>query len=188
MAGDGIGPERGRRSFVVRLMVNPFTLPALGSALIAAVVAGIHLGESSIGLINPIYFQGPAVHPRERGAALDENAVRPRQATYAQLYGWEQGQAARAEDCGDCEALAARSAYARDYSAEVPYFGGPAEPRRAAVSEPAEVRVHYGEAPPPVQEVVVEPEPPVLRYAHYPVSFEEAQPEPEAYPDKFDKE
>ena len=190
--------ERGRRSFVFRLMVNPFTLPAVGTALAVAVVTGIHLGESSIGLINPIYFQGPALHPRERGVAIDETQVRPAQPSYAQLYGWEQGEAARAEDCGDCEAIRARDAYARDYSAEVPYFGGPTEPPAPRERQIAAVEVHYGQAPPaPVEaQAPAEPQRPVVRYAHYPVSFEEAQLEPEAepelepdaYPGKFDKE
>jgi hypothetical protein len=49
-------------------MTSPFALPVLGGSLLAAVALGIHLGESSIGQINPLYFQGPAVHPRDRGA------------------------------------------------------------------------------------------------------------------------
>ena len=106
--------ERRRRSFVFRVMINPFTLPAVGTALAVAIVTGIHLGESSIGLINPIYFQGPALHPRERGVAIDETRASPAQPSYAQLYGWEEGDAARAVDCGDCEAIRARDAYARD--------------------------------------------------------------------------
>lgn len=188
---DPAEPERERRSFVFRLMINPLTVPALGGALLAAVAVGIHLGESSIGLINPIYFQGPAIHPKDRGAAIDEAALQaPRPARYDQLYGWEEGQVARAADCGDCEALRARDTYARDYSARVPYFGGETEPRRYASAEPeAEPAVYY-EAAAPYAEEVIEPEPPALRYAHYPVSYEEAaaEPEPDAYPDKFVKE
>lgn len=149
-------------------MTSPFTLPALGASLVLGAVLGIQLGESTIGLINPIHFQGPAVHPRERGTALDPTSQpsQPRAPAYAQLYGWEQGYASRAADCGDCAALAARDAYA--YSAEVPYFGGGQEPVRA-------VRVHragqedladaFVEAP-PVDE-------PVLRYAHYPIAEDE---------------
>ena len=101
--------ERDGRGFVVRLMLNPFTLPALGGALLGAVVLGIHLGESAVGLIDPIHFQGPAVHPRDRGAAIDETALSaPQRTPYHELYGWEEGRLARAADCGDCEALRAR--------------------------------------------------------------------------------
>ena len=184
-AGD---QERGRRSFVVALMVNPFTLPALGGALLASVAIGVHLGESAIGQINPAYFKGPAIHPRDRGAAIDPNEVRQRPTLYSEHYGWEEGRAARAEDCGDCEALAARDAYARDYSysAEVPYFGGPAEPVRAeTVVEPA---VYFEEEEAPFEEEVVEPEGPVVRYAHYPIEEQAPAAEPSPYPDKFDKE
>ena len=180
--------ERGRRSFVVAVMINPFTLPALGGALLASVAIGVHLGESAIGQINPIYFSGPAVHPRDRGVAIDPNAVRERPAAYSELYGWDEGRAARASDCGDCEALAARDAYARDYSysAEVPYFGGPAEPVRAARAvEPA---VYFEEEEAPFEEEVVEPQGPAVRYAYYPIEAEAPAAEPSPYPDKFDKE
>jgi len=159
-------------------MINPFTLPALGGSLLASVAIGIALGESAVGLIDPIHFQGPAVHPRDRGAAIDPNRVRPRPAAYGDLYGWEEGHAARAADCGDCPALAARAAYAYasapTYSAEVPYFGGSDEPRaasrRGARAEPAPVA--------PSREEWASREQHVARYAGYPVSAEEA-----AYPD-----
>jgi hypothetical protein len=51
--------ERGFRRFVLSAMQSPFTLPILGASLLAAVAFGVHLGESSIGLIKPIYFQEP---------------------------------------------------------------------------------------------------------------------------------
>jgi hypothetical protein len=62
--------ERGVRHFVVTAMTSPFALPVMGGSLLAAVALGIHLGESSIGQINPIYFQGPAVHPRDAALQL----------------------------------------------------------------------------------------------------------------------
>ena len=155
-------------------MINPFTLPAVGGALFAAVAIGIHLGESAIGLIDPVHMQGPAIHPRDRGAAIDENRIRPRAPAYGELYGWEEGEAARAADCGDCEALAARDAYA--YTAVVPYFGGIVETPAAPVTAEEEA----WEAPPP--EDRVEPETPILRYTHYRVAAE-----PEAAPAKPDK-
>lgn len=182
--------ERRWRRFVVATMSSPITLPAVGGAILAAAVLGIHLGESSIGLINPIYFQGPALHPRERGVALDENAVRPRAPVYAQLYGWDQGNAARAADCGDCSALEARDAYARPavYSAEVPYFGSREEPRAEQVRERVAVQTAYVEEVEPeyAAEEVVEPKSPVLRYAYYPVEEPaQAVDEPQDAADKY---
>src|SRR5688572_27904464 len=67
--------ERGFPRFVVGLMPSLFTLPVLGGSLLAAIAFGVHLGESSIGLINPIYFQAPPLHPRERGVAIDEASL-----------------------------------------------------------------------------------------------------------------
>ena len=178
--------ERRWRRFVISTMRIPFTAPALGGAVLAAVALGIHLGESSIGLINPIYFQGPAVHPRDRGAAIDEDAVRPRPASYGQLYGWADG---RAADCGDCDALAARDAYAQPavYSARVPYFGSREELRAEDVRARVTTRVAYGEeeefaAAQFVTEEVVEPKSPVLRYASYPIEEVAEEPEPEFVP------
>ena len=154
-------------------MINPLTLPMLGGSLLAAVALGVHLGESSVGLIHPIHFQGPALHPRERGAAIDESRLPPRAPAYGELYGWEQGDAARAADCGNCEALQARAAYAQDYSAEVPYFGGPEEQARAAdVRDAADAHVALVEELRGAEEIV-RPKPPIARYAYYPVVAEE---------------
>jgi hypothetical protein len=154
-------------------MLNPFSLPVMGASLLGAVVVGLHLGQSSIGLINPIYFQAPPLHPRERGAAIDESALGSREPAYAELYGWEQGYAARAADCGDCEALRARDAHA--YSARVPYFGSRTGLHRAVAAAPDEIVVHYAEAAEDASPRFAD----VERYAHYPVSRETVAPEPE---------
>ena len=149
-------------------MISPFSLPVFGASLLAAVAVGVHLGESAVGLIDPIHFQGPALHPRDRGVAIDERTVRPHGPVYAEHYGWEEGQAARATDCGHCEALSARDAYA--YSAEVPWFGGPQEVRVEPVREvPAEYV--YVEAPVAAEETV-EPKDAIVRYAYYPLEAE----------------
>ena len=178
--------ERSRRRFVFALMIGPYTLPMLGASLLAAVTLGVHLGESSVGLIDPVHFQGPAIHPRDRGAAIDESRLPPRGPAYAELYGWEKGAAARAADCGDCEALRARAAYARDYSAEVPWFGGPAPPRRADVSETAEAAVVIVDEPAPEEAEAIKY--PVERYAHYPVAAGEiAEPADVPPPDEPDQ-
>jgi hypothetical protein len=170
-----IAPERGLRRFVETAMHSPFSLPVLGVSLLAAVAFGVHLGESSVGLINPIYFQAPPLHPRDRGAAIDERRLEQDGPVYAQLYGWEQGYAARAADCGNCEALQARDAY----SARVPYFGSGGELRAAVTQARSNLGESFAEAP----EIVVHRPAEVERYAHYRISEDqaeaEASPEPE---------
>ena len=84
---------------------------ALAAVIIAGAAFGIHLGDSAISQINPLYFQGPAVHPRDRGAEVDANPIDSSAPRYAELYGWAEGQEARAADCADCPALVARDAY-----------------------------------------------------------------------------
>lgn len=148
-------------------MQSPFSLPIMGLSLLAAVAVGIHLGESSIGLINPIYFQEPPLHPRERGVAIDESRLARPDTTYAQLYGWEQGYAARAADCVNCEALQARDAHA--YSARVPYFGNDAELRTAVADARSDPGDQFAEVPEAASTRLAQ----VERYAHYPVSSDE---------------
>jgi hypothetical protein len=163
-------------------MSHPYTLPVVGASLLLSVAAGIHLGESAIGLVNPLYFQGPAVHPRDRGVAIYESPLPARGPAYGELYGWEEGYAARAADCLDCEALAARDAYA--YSAQVPYFGsGPeyrtqAEDRTEPGSQYAKVIVPPPEAP------AVEDDELILRYSNYPVEVGQGMGGPEAPADE----
>jgi hypothetical protein len=163
--------ERGLRRIVMRAMTSPFTLPIMGGSLLAAVIAGVHLGDSAIGHINPIYFQGPAVHPRDRGAAIDERQLnRPRGPAYADLYGWDEGAAARAVECGDCVVMRSREAVA--YSAVVPYFG-PGETREPRADPAAEVVVYRGNAMGgPLEPSTGKPD--VSRYTDYPLTYEEA--------------
>ncbi len=157
--------------------------PILGGCTLAAVMLGVHLGESSIGLIKPIHFQGPAPHPRERGAAIDEPLPAPARASYYEAYGWEQGQAALAGACDGCTLVqgpAVADRGPRSYSAVVPYFGGSTAPRMAAGYEPFEsdIAAAQGERVGPDafhsdQAASVA----VHRYAHYPVSADEMEPE-----------
>ena len=100
-------------------MAHPFTFPAVAASLMLALAGGIQLGESTIGMINPVHFQGPAVHPRDRGAAIDERQLRAAQPSFASLYGWNEGNSARVDDCGNCEAIVARDSYAEFYEPEV---------------------------------------------------------------------
>ncbi|HEX8193308.1 MAG TPA: hypothetical protein VF552_10450 [Allosphingosinicella sp.] len=85
---------------------------AYAALILAAGAFGVHVGESAIGQINPLYFQGAAVHPRDRGAVVADSALAEQGPRFAELYGWAEGDAARNADCLNCDALAARDAYA----------------------------------------------------------------------------
>ena len=104
---------------------------AYGALILAAGAFGVHVGESAIGQINPLYFQGAAVHPRDRGAVVDGDALAEQGPRFAELYGWDEGAAARSADCVNCEALSARDAYASPNRA-VLETGWRAEPQAAA--------------------------------------------------------
>jgi hypothetical protein len=95
-------PSRGtvlRRFRFPRMTPNTsYTLMAMGGAVLVAALIGIQLGESAVGQINPVYFQGAAVHPRDRGAAIDPNALPPAESRFANAYDWGDGNAARAAD------------------------------------------------------------------------------------------
>lgn len=113
-------------------MSSWLTYSTLGGAVLVAAAAGILLGESAIDEINPLYFQGQAVHPRDRGAAIDETALAPAGARFADHYGWEQGQEARTADCNGCDALGARDAYASGAHFAVIETGWRTEPQPVA--------------------------------------------------------
>ena len=155
-------------------MTNPMALSVLGVSLLAAVATGIHLGESAVSMINPVHFEGPAVHPRDRGAAIDERRYHGARPPAPQRYGWEQGYAARAADCGNCDGPATRDAQA--YSAVVPYFGDREAPTESDGyrAETAQVRVVRGSDlgdPADVPKRRVER---IERYASAPLGYEEA--------------
>lgn len=161
-------------------MSNFITLPALGASLLVAVAGGIQLGESTIGLINPVYFQGPAIHPRDRGAAIDESQLRPAaEPGFASLYGWDEGRSARLEDCGDCEAIAARDAFAYEPEVRV---------HRATIDEwdqPAAEESYQGRGGPDeiqIRDLESELKDRVVRYAYYEIEAEE-EPEEIYYSD-----
>ncbi len=158
-------------------MPSSFTLPILGAALVAAVAGGVHLGESTVGLIDPIHFQGPAIHPRDRGAAIDETETDPPQPGFASLYGWSEGRAARSQDCGDCEAISARDAYV-ERNAFVEYEQ-PVRIHRAAIEtweEPALVTetIEVADGAEEPRHFDVEMKERVSRYAYYEIESEEA--------------
>lgn len=129
----------------------------IGVAL--AVGLGVQMGESAIGGINPIHFQGTAPPPQ----GIDPAALAPpAQSAYAQAYGWEQGNAARQADGGSYQDF--------DY---VPQ----------AVVRPAAAPVWQDESAPvnltPWPAGQVSPHPDVERYTDYPIE-EKAVDQPEA--------
>ncbi|HYJ52083.1 MAG TPA: hypothetical protein VEW04_02835 [Allosphingosinicella sp.] len=122
-------------------------------AVALAVGVGVQLGESAVSQIDPLYFQGPAIHPRDRGAALDPNNLPgPIVSPYLQAYDWAQGNAALA-------------AYSGGQS--YPYAPDP-EP---AVQRLAETQWEVVEVPAaqpwPAGQVSENPE--IERYARYPI-------------------
>lgn len=143
-------------------------------AVALAVGLGVQLGESAVHQIDPLYFQGPAIHPRDRGAALDPNALPPPIISpYTQAYGWAQGQAA---------------AFAETGGADYPYAPEPtvgvhqlAEPEWSDAPAPSM-------APWPPGQVTENPQ--IVRYASYPIEQKPdgptaqagAPPEPQAQP------
>lgn len=125
-------------------------LPAFGALVLAAAAFGVHLGDSAIDQINPIHFQGPAVHPRDRGAAVPEFAAGPQAPHFSQHYGWEEGQEARTAQCAGCASPFAEQG--GDLVTTTALEAGWERGHRQAVFEPA-------------LETAAEPEPEVVRYA-----------------------
>jgi hypothetical protein len=105
MAGFRLRLSRGRsrpgtaaRPGRFRAMIsNRMLWPGLiGIAL--AVGLGVQMGESTVGEINPIHFQGAAPPVRPFDPAVQPPPVA---STYAQAYGWQEGDAARQADSGN---------------------------------------------------------------------------------------
>lgn len=149
--------------------------PAFGALLISAAALGVHMGQSAVGGINPLYFQGAPVHPRDRGVVVDETALVEQGPRFAQLYGFEQGRAERDADCINCDALAARDAFA----ARPVHFArieATAEARpQTYAPEPQDALTPIEAAPDPYAERRAE----VARYSSYAI---EAAPDPEQPP------
>lgn len=99
-------------------MVRAWTWPILGVALLLAIVVGVNLGNAAIDGINPVHFQ-PRQEPHQRPIAIETPPIglNRRQPTYAELYGWEEGNRALAAECPGCDGTGGT------YSAAIPYFG-----------------------------------------------------------------
>ena len=143
-------------------------------------VVGVQLGESAIAEIDPIHFQGAAVHPRDRGAAIDP-ATRSRRAQAGYRPGLWLGR-------GPCRA-ARRMRGMRALSGDAAYAG------RKPPPAPARRRCLARRQPPPPSlkpwppgEVSARGDPAVERYIDYPIeekpAVEAAEAESPAAPDK----
>ncbi len=141
-------------------MAHPLKLPALGALAVAAAAFGLHLGESAVADINPIHFQGAAVHPRDRGAALPDLPQAPIQSEYALAYGWDQGANARTADCPGCGPAVAPEYASRTqmgYQSDVDVALAPPSPARAVE------RQEEAQSPFTTEYASVD------RYAYYPI-------------------
>jgi len=180
--------EHAGRRFVYGVVDKPYRLPLIAVSAFGAIMLGLFLGNGAVSQINPIYFQGAAVHPRDRGAAIDPNSIAPAGPEYP-LYGFGEGRAARLEACQGC-VVRPPVEYA-SYSAPAPYFGSREERASAdaralrAIDEDYDRREQRAEVA-REREAAVEP---LDRYMHYPV-VEEPGPraEPSAHPEKDEEE
>jgi hypothetical protein len=137
---------------------------SLSLALLVAAIIGVLLGRSAIAEINPVHYR--PVEP-VRAVPPPPPAVPD---TFAQAYGWPEGQAALASDCGgDCNARATRE--------ELGYaFDSPPPARLDAPSWRDDSAVE----PTPWPPGAVGGRRPVQDYAHYPIEEKPAGAEADA--------
>jgi hypothetical protein len=168
----GRGPRRrGTRRRPLRfkaMLSNRVLWPSMiGVAL--AVGIGVQMGESAIGAINPIHFQGAAPPVQ----AIDPDQLPPpMQPSFAQAYGWAQGEAARQADG------------ATPYE-DFDYVPRPMVQQAAAPLPPPPAPIRL--APWPPGQVSAHPD--VERFTDFPIEAKpaaqaapEPEPEPEAAP------
>lgn len=173
--------EPGAVRRVRRRVISPASILTLGVGGVLAVVFGVTLGNSAISQINPLYFQGAAVHPRDRGAAVDPNAPTVIPNRYEQLYGFNEGQQARALDCVGCTfGPPAMPDRAIVHSASAPYFGSREEQARDDARDRREIDALY-QARLDDAEARRRALDDVQRYTHYRVSEDEVVRERPAY-------
>lgn len=140
-------PDRRGRIRARLPQADPVRLAVLGAAILVGAFAGVQLGNGAIADINPVHYRGAVLHPRERGAAVPEDRVRPAEPRYATLYGWNEGGAALAAERDALHAADPEpqpiAAPRRRRSATAQGWAAPVEPRRFRASvRDDEVRVH----------------------------------------------
>ena len=161
--------ERGLRRFVVTAMTSRFALPVMGGSLLAAVALRHPARRKRDRPDQPDLLPGPRRPSARPRRAIDEsNLPAPVRPAYRDLYGWDEGAAARAAECDNCSRSRVRDAHA--YSAEVPYFGSREDLRTAVREARDELGESFAEAP----DQVGARNAPMLRYAYYPITEEEA--------------
>lgn len=143
------------------MLSNNVLWPAMGGIALAVGI-GVQMGESTIGSINPIHFQGAAPPVQ----AIDATQAPPATSAYAQAYGWEQGNAA-------LQAEGAPAYQDFDYlprpmvrPAAAPVWQEPAVPASLSPWPPGQVSSH----------------PEVERYTDYPIEAKPADPAPAPAP------
>ncbi len=123
--------KRRRRRSVRRWLMRPSVLAAAGGGLLAAVLAGVTMGNAAVEGINPVHYRAPPAPSQKARATVEPSPdmLARRRPSYGELYGWDAGEMARStmcgEDCGD----------GSGYSAQVPDFNSRdelAEANRAA--------------------------------------------------------
>ena len=134
-------------------------LPVMTVLTIVAGAVGLQLGESAIGQIDPLYFQG-RVPLRD----VSKDPRPPSSSAFAQASGWAEGYQALAADCGDCTRVASGAPVA-PVAPLYTYSDPTIEPRWQYADDAAsgdELRIERSIESTRVQ-----------RYLHYPVSAEQ---------------
>ena len=137
-------------------------LPVMTVLTIVAGAVGLQLGETAIGQIDPLYFQGG----REPLRDVSKDPRPASSSAFAQASGWAEGYQARAADCGGCTPVMAATAPA------------PAAPLFTYSDATIEPRWQYAEDAVFGDEVRLErslESAQVQRYLHYPVSADQAE-------------
>ncbi len=134
-------------------------LPVMTVLTIVAGAVGVQMGEGAISQIDPIYFQGGNLPPRD----VTKDPRPASSSAFAQASGWAEGYMARAADCGPGCA---------------PRPAARAAPLVAYRDETIEPRWQYAEDVASGDELRIErslESTQVQRYLHYPVSADQAE-------------
>lgn len=138
---------------------------SLSLALLIAAIIGVLLGRSAIAEINPVHYR--PVEP-VRAVPQPPPAVPD---SFAQAYGWPEGQATLAGDCGgDCSARATREQLGYVFDSPPPSrLDAPSWRDDAPAVEPA-----------PWPPGAIDGRRPAQDYAHYPIEAKPADDEADA--------